>query len=258
MFSSTTIAAMIVGAVLAFVIPIAAVVIFKLKNRDALLPSALVGMVTFVLFAMILEQIPGLIILPMLQSSTAAYIIYSALAAAIFGETGRLAAYKTVMKNNLTTKNAIMKGLGHGGFEMMVLLGFSMISFAASATMVANDGLETAINALAAGDSGAIDSIRAQLESFASFNFGNTALAVYERLLALTLNVCMSVLVFHAVTRPAQMKLYVLAVIFHTAFEALSEMYQLEIMILPVITALTALTAGIVYFTITITKKFTD
>lgn len=250
---------MIVGAVLSFLIPIAAVVIFKLKNRDVRLPSALVGAVTFVVFAMILEQLPGLIMLPIVQRNAAAYIIYGALAAGIFEETGRLAAYKFVMTNNLTTKNAIMMGLGHGGFECMLLLGFSTIGFAASAIMVTNNGWETTIANLSGGDANAVESIRAQLEVLTAYNFGDMALSIYERLLAMTIHVCLSVVIFHAVTHIGQMKLYVLAVIIHAAVDVPAAMYQVGMLSLPAVyVILTIITAAVVVFTITITKKFSN
>ena len=257
MFSSTTIAALIIGTVLAFLIPIAAVIVFKLKNRDARLPSALVGAVTFLVFALILEQILHLIMLPIVQGSTVLYIIYGALAAGIFEETGRLVAYKVVMKNNLTTKNAVMMGLGHGGFECMMLLGFSMISLVASAIMVNNDGLETTISTLSAGNAEAAATVRTQLEALVTYGFGNMALGIYERLLAMTFHVCMSVLVFHAVTQPGQIKLYVLAVILHALVDVPAAMYQVGILPIPVVyVIMTVMTAAVVYFIITLTKKF--
>lgn len=259
MFSSTTIAALITGTVLAFLIPIAAVIVYKLKNRDARLPSALVGAVTFLVFALILESLLHNIMLPFIQGNAVIYIIYGALAAGIFEETGRLVAYKVVMKNNLTTKNAIMMGLGHGGFECMMVLGFSMISLAASAIMVNNDGLETTISTLSGGDAAAAETVRAQIEALTTYGFGNMVLGIYERLIAMTFHVCMSVLVFHAVSQPRQIKLYVLAVILHAALDVPAAMYQVGILSLPVVyIIMTVLTAAVVYFIVTLTKKFNN
>lgn len=259
MFSTATIAALVTGAVLAFLIPIAAVIVFKLKNRDARLPCALIGAATFLVFAILLEQLLHMIMLPIVQGSTVLYIIYGALAAGIFEETGRLTAYKVVMKNNLTTKNAVMMGLGHGGFEMLFLLGFSLISLAGSAIIVNSDGLESAISTLSAGSPDAADTIRAQLESLTAYNFGTVALSIYERLLAMTFHVCMSVLVYHEVTQPGKMKLYVLAVLLHAAFDVPAAMYQVGLVALPVCyIIMTVCTAIVVGLTITMTKKYSD
>ena len=259
MYSSTTIAALITGTVLAFVIPIASVIVFKLKNRDARLPSALVGAVTFLVFALILEQLMHTIILPFVQGNRVSYIIYGALAAGIIEETGRLTAYKVVMKDNLTAKNAIMMGLGHGGLECLILLGYTLIGLVGSAIMVNNNGLEITINTLSGGSAERAESVRAQLEALASYGFGDMALAVYERLLAMIFHVCMSVLVFHAVTQPGKMKLYVLAVILHAALDVPAAMYQVGMLSLPVVyIIMTVMTAAAVYFIVTLTKKFNN
>lgn len=257
MFSSTTIAALAIGTVLAFLIPIAAVIVFKLKNRDARLPCALIGAATFLIFAMLLEQLLHLIMLPVIGSNAVIYVIYGALAAGIFEETGRLAAYKTIMKNNLTTNNAIMMGLGHGGFECLLLLGFTMISLLGSALMVNADGLESVIKTLTEANPDSADSIRAQLEALTSYGVRDTVLSVYERLLAMTLHVCLSVVVYHAVLLPGKMKLYVLAVLIHAVFDVPAAMYQVGILTLPVCyIILTLFTAAAVGFTIKLTQKY--
>lgn len=256
MFSTSTIAALITGIVLAILIPIAAVIVFKLKNRDARLPSALIGAATFLIFALLLESLLHNIMLPFVRGNAVFYVIYGALAAGIFEETGRLVAYKTIMKNNLTTNNAIMMGLGHGGFECIIVLGFNMIGLVASAMMVNNDGLETAISTLSGGDAAAAETVRAQLEALTSYGFGDMALGIYERVIAMTFHVCMSVLVFHAVAQPGKIELYVLAVILHALLDVPAAMYQVGILPLPVVyIIMTVTTAAVVYFIVTLTKK---
>ena len=258
-FSSTTIAALIIGAVLSFLIPIAAVTIFKLKNRDARLPSVFVGAITFIVFALVLEQLLHMIMLPIVQGNAVVYVIYGALAAGIFEETGRLVAYKVVMKDNLSVNNSVMMGLGHGGLEMMILLGFSLIGLAGSAIMVYNNGVESTINTLSQGNPDVVESVRQQLENIASYNFGIVALTIYERLIAMTFHVCMSVLVYHAVTQPGQIKLYVLAILLHAALDVPAAMYQVGLMPLGVVyIIMTIMTAAVVGFIIFMTKRFND
>lgn len=256
-FSDSTIAALVTGTVLAFLIPIAAVIVYKLKNRDARLPCALIGAATFLIFALLLEQLLHLVMLPIIGSNKVFYVIYGALAAGIFEETGRLVAYKTIMRDNLTTKNAVMMGLGHGGFEMLFLLGFTMISLLGSALMVNADGLESVIKTLTAENPDSAESVRAQLEGLAAYGFGEVALSVYERLLAMTLHVCMSVVVYHAVLLPGKMNLFALAVLIHAVFDVPAAMYQVGILTLPVCyIILTVFTAAAVGFTIKLTQKY--
>lgn len=257
-FSDSTIAALVIGMILAFLIPITAVIVFKLKNRDARLPCALIGAGTFILFAIILEQqMLHSIMRPIVSGNAVAYVLYGILAAGIFEETGRLAAYKTIMKNNLTTKNAIMMGLGHGGAEVIILLGFTLIIYVGCATMVNSQGLDHVIELLTAGDAGKIDTTRAQLESLTAYNFGTMALSIYERLLAMIFHCCMSVVVFHAVTQPGKTYLYVLAVILHALFDVPAAMYQVGALSIPVVyIVMTIFTAIVVGLTITMTKKY--
>lgn len=259
MFSQTTIAALIVGAVLSFLIPLAAVIIFKLKNRSTNLPSALVGVGVFIIFALVLEQLLHTAMIPLVQGNALAYTIYAALAAGIFEETGRLVAYKTVMRNNYSLNNAIMMGIGHGGCEMIAVLGMTLISLAGTALMVNGDGLETTIRTLAAGDSAAAESIRNQINALTTYSFGTMALSIYERLIAMTFHICMSVIVYHAVSQPGKIKLYVLAVVLHALLDVSAGLYQFGIINLAVCyIIMTIYVAAVVYFTIRMTKKFNE
>lgn len=258
-FSQTTIAALIVGAVLSFIIPIAAVVVFKLKKRSTNLPSALVGAGVFIIFALILERILHSVMIPLVQGNAFAYTLYAALAAGIFEETGRLAAYKAVMKNNYSLNNAVMMGLGHGGCEMIAVLGMTLISLAGTALMVNADGFETTIRTLTESNPAAADSIREQIQSLTAYNFGTMALSVYERLIAMTFHVCMSVIVYHAVTQPGKIKLYVLAVVLHALLDISAGLYQFGVINLAVCyIMMTLYVAAVVYFTIRMTKKFNE
>ncbi len=259
MFSEQTVAALVIGAVLAFAIPIAAVIIYKVRNRSVWLPSVLVGAGTFIAFAMILEQILHMIMLPIVRGNAISYVIYGALAAGIFEETGRYAAYKFVMKNHLSTKNAVMMGIGHGGCEAILMLGFTMISYAGCAIMVNSQGLESAVELLAAGNAEVVDSTRAQLEALAAYGFGNMALSIYERLIAMIFHVCMSVIVYHAVSQNGKTYLYPLAVLLHALLDTPVAMYQIGIIGLPmtyaIITVFTAIVAGC---TVVMSKKYSD
>ena len=122
MFSAEVIAALAVGAALALVIPIAVAVIFKLKNRETWLPSLFIGAGTFIVFALVLEQLLHTVMIPIVRDNVILYSVYGALAAGIFEETGRFVAYKTLMRRRYTTKTAVLMGLGHGGIEAIIAL----------------------------------------------------------------------------------------------------------------------------------------
>ncbi|MBD5383577.1 MAG: YhfC family intramembrane metalloprotease, partial [Ruminococcaceae bacterium] len=142
MFGSQTIAALFVGGLLALIIPIAAAVVFKLKNRETWLPSVFIGAGTFFVFALILEQLLHAVMRPIVQGNVLLTCVYGALAAGIFEETGRFVAYKTLMKKRYATKNAVYMGIGHGGCEAIVLVGINFISYAFIALAVNVLGVE--------------------------------------------------------------------------------------------------------------------
>lgn len=259
-YAKQTTAALIICTLLAFLIPIGSVMIYKLKNRDARLPAALIGAGTFVVFAVLLEQLLHAVMLPIAQRNVVTYIIYGVLAAGIFEETGRFAAYKTLMKNNYSVKNAVMLGLGHGGIEVILILGLTMISLAGSAIMVNTQGFESTVSILTAENPSAVDSIRAQLEELKSYGFDDMAMSIYERLLAMTLHVCLSVVVYYAASSPGKLPLFPAAIVIHAVFDAPAAMFQAGIITgpVPVYVILTAMTACLAGFTGTLVKKYPD
>lgn len=131
-FSTGTIAAFLVGGILAILIPIAALIIFKLKNKDVKLRYFFIGAAAFVVFALILEQILHYFMLSTIQNSGIVfYTLYGALCAGIFEETGRFLAFKLFCKKENDPRASIMYGLGHGGVEAIVLhTSLSVIVFA--------------------------------------------------------------------------------------------------------------------------------
>ena len=259
-YETQTTAALIIGAVLSFVIPIGAIIFYKLRNRSTWLPAALVGAGTFIVFAMILEQLIHAVMLPVVRQNVFLYIVYGALAAGIFEETGRFIAYKTIMKNNESTKNAIMMGLGHGGIEVILILGLTMVSLAGSAIMVNSQGLESVVALLAAENPDAVEPTRAQLEALTAYGFTNMTMSIYERLLAMTLHVCLSVVVFFAAARPGKVHFFPIAIAIHALFDTPAAMYQAGVITsLPVVYAImTVLTACLAGFTVMLAKKYPD
>lgn len=129
MFSTQTIAALAVGGALGLAIPVAAIIIYKKKYKESWLPSAFIGAGTFILFAMILESLLHQVMLPIVQDNVWLYGIYGALAAGVFEETGRLVAYKTLMRKHYGAKNAVFMGIGHGGIEVVIILGVTFLSY---------------------------------------------------------------------------------------------------------------------------------
>lgn len=259
MFTTETLVALAVGGVLGLAIPIAAIIIYKKKNRDTWLPSAFIGAGTFILFAMILETLLHRVMLPIVQGNVWTYAIYGALAAGVFEETGRFVAYKTLMKKHYSTKNAVLMGLGHGGIEVVIVLGVSYLAYL--------------VLALAANSYGSIEALVEAMKGSAASNGVDVVLITVEktrfkdifsplcvRLIAMTFHVCMSVWVYKAVSQKGKIWLYPVAIAAHALLDFFAALYQTGVIssVLLLYIILTVFAAVIVFATVMLAKKLPD
>ena len=258
-FSTETIIALGIGGLLAIAIPAAAIIIYKVKNKETWLPAAFIGAGTFFVFALILEQLLHAVMLPVIGDSVAGYVIYGALAAGIFEETGRFVAYKLLMKKHYTTKNSIMMGLGHGGFEAMILVGTMMFSYLAMAVMVNSMGIDEVLRLTGGDDPSVAEIATAQLNAISGFGFVNIGLSIFERLIAMTVHVCFSVWVYKAVSVKGKLWLFPAAVLAHAVVDVCAALYQKGVMeLLPMYIYMAVGTAIIVVITVIMAKKLPD
>lgn len=260
MFSTQTIAALAVGAVFAIVIPIIAVIVFKRKNRESWLPSAFIGAGTFIVFALILEQLLHIVMLPIVQENKWIYAVYGALAAGVFEETGRFVAYKTLMKKHYTTKNAVLMGLGHGGVEAMIVLGGSFLTYLVMAVMANGyGGIEAFMEAMKGNASAKIDAnMRTILATVEQVGFANVFASLYERIIAMVLHTCLSVWVYKAVTH--KMWLYPSAIVAHALIDFFAALYQVGVITsVPLLyVIMTVFDVAAVFATVKLTKKYPE
>lgn len=223
-FSSETIAAFLTAGIAAILIPIIAILIFKLKNRDVKLRYIFIGAATFLVFALMLEQIPHVVLLPtVMKSGAAVYVLYGTLCAGIFEETGRFVAFKLFCKKENDPRASIMCGLGHGGFEAMILLGMTMISYAITAVTINTLGTDVVFGSLPAEQ---LATAEAQLEQLVQYNMSGALLGIAERILAMTLHTSLSVVVFAAIKMRGKLWLYPAAVLLHALFDVPAALYQ--------------------------------
>ena len=257
-FSTETIIALGIGGLLAIAIPAAAIIIYKVKNKETWLPAVFIGAGTFFVFALILEQLLHAVMLPVIGDSVAGYVIYGALAAGIFEETGRFVAYKTLMRKHYTTKNSIMMGLGHGGFEAMILIGTMMLSYLVLAITVNSVGMDEVLNSVG-NDEALIEAAKTQIEAISGFGFINVGLTIFERLIAMTVHVCFSVWVYKAVSVKGKLWLFPAAALAHAVIDIAAALYQKGVWdILPVYIYMAVGTAIVVVITVIMAKKLPD
>lgn len=132
--SQVTTMNMWITAVVSIFLPIVLLIMWRKKMKVRIAPF-FVGALIFIVFALVLENISHSIFIikdsglsRFVNGNTWAYVLYGALAAGIFEETGRFVAFKFFMKNNDDKESAVTYGIGHGGIESILVVGFSMLS----------------------------------------------------------------------------------------------------------------------------------
>lgn len=252
MFSAETIAALAVCMVLGFAIPIAAIIIYKRRFREAWLPSAFIAAGAVIVFALI-ELFLFVFLLPLIMRVPSASVIISAVMVGVVEETARLAAYKTLMKNHLSTKNAVLMGLGFGGSEMIAALGLTFLLYLIMAiTANGYGGLEAFLEATR--NNSPNNRVEATLIVIEETRFRDILLPIYGRLIAMTFHVCLSVWVYKAVTH--RLWLYPAAIAVHAAYDYIAMGVIKNHLLLDAI--LTVIVTAAVFVTIKLTKKFPD
>ncbi len=226
MISNSVIAALIVCGLLCVIIPAAAVVIFKLKNREVSLLSALWGAVGFVVFALMLEQLLHMVMLPIVQKNIWIYAIYGAFAAGIFEETARFLVFKTVMRKKTAPKDGVMYGIGHGGVEAALVVGIGLINFASIGILVNTFGVDETLKMTGATTEATIAAATAQIAALQSQSVGMCFVSVFERILTMVLHVALSVWVFRAAKEKGKVWFYPAAILMHAAVDFPAALFQ--------------------------------
>ncbi len=222
--SSSVIAALIVCGLLCVLIPLGALIIYKKKNRDIKAMNAFWGGLAFVVFAMVLESLLHVVMLPIVQKNIWIYAIYGAFAAGIFEETARFLVFKTIMKKDTDPRNSIMYGIGHGGIESVLVAGTGLISLAVVSILVNAVGVDEALK-LTGATNGTIVAT-AQITGLTQQSVGMCFVSVFERVLTMVFHVALSVWVFRAAKEKDKVWLYPAAILMHAAVDFPAVLFQ--------------------------------
>lgn len=223
-----------VGAFLGIIVPIAIALIWKFSKKEKF-TTILVGAAVFVLFAMILEKpIQNALVFPTLMGlqdhAVSQYInarpilwaIVLGLFPGVFEETGRFVAFKTVLRNRSNRETAISYGIGHGGFEIILVMGLNYLTYIVYGIMI-NAGLfQGIIDQVAAQAPDQVETMRVLADQLAAFSFADIGAGVFERVFAFLFHVGASILVFYAARDKGRFWLLPLAVLLHTALDSLA------------------------------------
>ena len=220
---------MILDAIMGFAVPIA-LAWWLVKKYKVKLSTILIGAATFIVFALILEPILHRIVLlgpkgETIRNNTLYYALYGGLAAGFFEETGRFLSMKFLMKKEPSTVSpAIAYGAGHGGAEMLIIFGISMISTLMMALMI-NTGQADAIAAKAPAE--AQEQLQAQLAQIQTASTATYILGLWERISAIILHLSLSVLVWAAVRKGGRwLLLFPAAILLHALVDGVTVVLQ--------------------------------
>lgn len=227
--SSGAIAGIIVSMVVSIPGPVVLLLIWRHKKKCSLLP-ALAGAVTFIAAALVLESIPKYFLFSA-QNSVSAYILshawayglVGALLAGVFEECGRYVTMRFFLRNHSAKETCISYGIGHGGIECILLVGFGMLSNLMLALAINSGTTALLVNGLPAEQAAVYESAFAVL---AASGFGTYLWGIWERIFTMIFHISMSVLVFAAAKIKSKFHFFPLAILLHTAVDIFAALYQ--------------------------------
>ncbi|CEA00668.1 hypothetical protein BN1048_01041 [Jeotgalicoccus saudimassiliensis] len=221
MISQSEIIIMAVTGIAAVLLPFIFILILRRKFKIRWLPL-LLGIAVFILFALVLEQIMHVLVLQpepdgtiaLISQSPWLYVLYGIFAAGIFEETGRLLAFLLTKRRYKDIDSAVSYGIGHGGIEAFAVVGLGMLNGIILSILI-NSGSD-ALSSLPV----------AQEDIIASQPWYMYAIAIAERILAISLHIGLSIIVFASVMMKGRWWLFPAAILLHALANTTAAMMQ--------------------------------
>ena len=227
------------GAVLSFVLPIVIALLWIFIKKEKF-TTVLVGAATFLLFALILEKPIQAMVISLdhplssfLKAHPVCWALVVGLFPGIFEETGRFTAFKTLLKNRKNRETSISFGIGHGGFEVMMVLGLNYITYIFYALMINAGSFQTLIDQVKAQAPDQVDAMYTLASQLARLTISDIGLGFMERAFALLFHIGASILVFYACKEKGRFYLYPLAIVLHTAMDFIAGLAMVKVISLP-------------------------
>jgi len=219
---------MAVSAALAIGVPVCLFIVFRKKYNAKAIPM-LIGAAGFVIFALVLEgSIHRIVIGKFISTNTPVlYTIYGIFMAGIFEETARFIAFNILKRKYQGFETALSYGIGHGGIESVLLVGLTLL-VATAASVIINTGNIEIITGRFHGE--ALSAINNQIEALLSMVPYMFLISGIERMMALAIQLSLSVMVFYAVFGRNKTWLYPLAIIFHAIIDFPAVLLQIDVL----------------------------
>lgn len=250
---------MSVNAFLGIAVPVC-LSVYLVRKHHAKLSTILIGAATFIVFALVLESVMHQMVLKgpsgaSIMGNTLWFALYGGLAAGIFEETGRLLSMKYLMKKEPSTPlPGLAYGAGHGGVEMLIIFGITMIGNLALSVLV-NSGQADVILSKAPAEAGA--QLQAQLEQLQTTGAGTWLIGLWERFSALVIQLGLSTLVWVAVRKGGRwLWLFPAAILLHALVDAGAVLLQKSAGMVALELIVTAEAVAIAAVAYLVAKKF--
>lgn len=219
MVSSLSIAFMLFSTSVVFLFPLGLAIYMYKKERIA--PKAiLIGALVFIVFQF-LTRIPLLSALStqlwfqrLMANLLFGAVLIGGLTAGLFEECGRYLGFRYFLKKELSWKNGVAFGIGHGGIEAVSLLGLSYINNLAFSFMINNGSFDEVVSSQLGPQTAAM--IKDSLINTSPYLF---LLGGVERLLTLVIQIALSLIVLYGVFNK-KLIFVVYAILLHTLVNA--------------------------------------
>ena len=252
-----TFAGIIFSLCISIALPVVLLIVVHKKTK-ARMAMAVIGAATFFLFAMVLEQILHAVVLGVggerITGNIWIYGLYGGLAAGLFEEVGRFVAMRFAMKKQLSLPNALMYGVGHGGIEAILIVGLASVSNLVTSIMINAGTLEASLGAL---DQATKEATLTQLSALWTTPSYQFFLSGIERIVAVTLHIALSVLVFQAV-KLGKKRYWFLAFAIHVGVDFATVIAANYLNLVLVAVMLAVLVAGVVVLTVSLCRRNWD
>ena len=245
-----------IGALLFLVVPVVISIIWKKKKNEPF-TTVLIGAATFLLFVTVEKIIQSFFISdanalgtfinarPILWAFTVGFF------PGIFEETGRLVAFKTLLKKRKQRETSISYGLGHGGVaEVSVLMTYSMITYMIYAAMINSGEIKTIVDQVKELAPSQLSQVESIIKQLTDFSVMSLLTMIIERVFAVMFHVGASILVFYACKDKKKFWLYPLAIVIHGLIDMYGGLMLAEVISIPnwVFEAVFAITSSLIFF----------
>ena len=253
--SNQTLVMLGIGAVIFLVVPIIIAIIWKKKKKEPF-TTILIGAATFLLFVTVEKVIQNFFIMdttPMGAFINARLVLWAFTVGffpGLFEETGRLVAFKTLLKKRQQRETSISYGLGHGGVaEVSVIMTYTMISYIAYAALINSGEIATVIEQVRELAPNQLSQIEELIRQLTGFSAMYLLVMIIQRVFAVMFHVGASIMVFYA-CNDKKFWLYPLAILIHTLIDMYGGLMLANVISIPdwVFEVIFAIASSLVFF----------